>query len=140
MPSFWMNDGDDEASYVSFALQWQLEMGHKVEFTNAIGLKKIHEPVNHHPFLMEYEIWCPGFKVHGNDSSASLWGSVEARNFGQACDLFMCKMRVEEIEKSNDKDFSGYIDSARWDYDPSIKTYWGFTLVWSEKIAKKYNV
>lgn len=94
-------------------------------------------PINHHPELMEYEVWMEGYAATGESAGASLVGMVKARNFAQACHILVCKQHLEWIEKENNPNNKGYCDAGRWDYNPNRLTYWGCKLFWSRELAMK---
>jgi len=106
-------------------------------YTDKNGVEIKIPPINHHPELKEYEVWMEGYAATGENSGASLVGKVKARNFSQACHILMCKQHLEWINKTNDPNYTQYAEAGRWDYDPSRLTYWGCSLYWSEKLAKK---
>jgi len=106
-------------------------------FTDKYGVVQTIKPVNHHPELKEYEVWMSGFAATGQSAEAHLVGKAKARNFAQACHILMCREKLEWIEKENDPNYKEYATPGRWDYNPRDFTYWGCSLHWDEKIARK---
>lgn len=106
-------------------------------YTNKDGVEEHIPPVDHHPQLKEYEVWCEGYAATGESGSATLLGKAYARNFTQACHIVMCTNFLLNAQEVNDPNGKKYTDIGRWDYDPSKLSYWGCKLFWSKELAQK---
>lgn len=106
-------------------------------YTDRYGEEHPIAPVNNFPKLKEYEVWSEGYSITGGGSGATLEGKTFARNFAQACDIVMCKKRIEWIEKVNDPNYKEYCPPSTWDYNPRDLSNWGCRLFWSKELASK---
>lgn len=109
-----------------------------IYYTDKDNVEHTLPPINHFPELKEYEVWLGGYRATGESATASLMGTVKARNWGQACHIIMCQEKLKWIkEKENNPEHKGYVEPGRWDYDPTAFTYWACGLFWSEEVARK---
>ena len=106
-------------------------------YTDRNGIERKINFIDNHPSLKEYEVWISGYAATGESATASLVGKAFARNFAQACDILMCRLHLEWIEKVNSPDYKEYCPPRKWDYDPHKLSDWARGLYWSEKLARK---
>jgi len=106
-------------------------------YTGKDGVERSIGFIDNHPNLKEYEVWSEGYMATGESGNAYLVGKCFARNFAQACDIVMCKNRLEWINRVNDPTYSKYNPPQKWSYDPQKLTDWACALYWSKELAIK---
>lgn len=131
---YWPSWEEFEAFYIRYLRE---KLADTIYYTDQGGTEKVLKPINHHPELMEYEVWMEGYAATGESGGATLIGKAKARNFAQACHIVAATNHLEWIAKENAPDYKEYSTPGRWDYDPSNLSIWGCKLYWSEEIARK---
>jgi hypothetical protein len=133
-PEYWNSFEDFEEYYLRRLAEQLPDTNY---YTNKDGVEITIKPINHHPELKEYEVWCEGYRATGEHGTATLLGKAKARNFAQACHIVMCKNHLAWIEQENQPNYNQHVVPGRWDYDPSQLRYWNCELFWSEGLAEK---
>ena len=131
---YWEDVDEFERFYLRYL---QETIADRIYYKNSLEQEVYLDPIDWFPELKEYQIWCEGFRATGQSGKAHLVGTAPARNFRQACNMVMCIQYMANIEKVNSPDWVEAGSQGRWDYNPNALTYWGCSLSWSEKIARK---
>lgn len=133
-PKLWKTVMEYEQFILEFLAETRFDVN---QYTHQDGTIVEYQPVNHFPVLKKYEVWMEGFTTNVKSQGAMFLGSVDARNFAQACHMVLCRDFLVNNMNQNKKNFKGEVKPGVWDYDPVKFTFWGCQLYWSESLAKK---
>lgn len=117
---------------VAYQLTRFAELGYFNSYTDENGVERKVPPICHYP-LKEYQVWMEGYADNGGRDGARLWGTVDARNFAEACHKVACVKYLTQLEELEAKEEAHEL--SRFDYDAKRLTYWGCGLYWSQELA-----